>query len=520
MKSPSNQSLNNYSQSGKSPRQNRSTSIENSNNIVEYNIDDDGNIDVESPKIIEDFTKNNALDVNNENNNNSVENKSNISNLSKMINENIPLIKSLSISNILPMYIQNRSKSDEKKTILENKKEINNDDDLSKKLNDLESNFSTSPYDKKEYIEPMFTSLRVESKQESETQNPEVVIIEDTKVEENMKNIQESKEEPPKEEKVEESKKEESKKEESKEEESKEEEPIQLIEKKMLTNEEYEAQTKISTQFAMIELGAQIAEMKFKESMKEKRIKDLTDFYTDFILTDEQYEELWKDDFNLEEFLVELEDKNSDLFETLSIKNQKVKNEINKFAIAYSILYKQAEENNEKIEDLSQELLDREEELEQNINELDQKDLIIKSNVEKITYLEDRILAIKRYYHSRKNRMYIDFAIIFVISNLLNFTLNRFGLKYHLQILYQCLYQMLLILNLFSKFIGVLGYFLLKNTFNFKIIFMFIFGLGLIQTYNLGKDLLEKKMNIKIDYDKKIYEQLQKLNCFQKPKKD
>lgn len=517
------QSFNN--QNSKSPRQVRSTSVE--NNTVEYNVVDEDMIDIESPNIIENDNKDN---VNNNENDKDENNNNNYS-----FTNNIPLIKTIS------SYLNIRNKSEEKSSPTNFSKIVESDESLIKKMNDLESNINSIQNDNNNNIihninnnsNMKVTSKTTENEKLSDNNHTILGLKNSFNSNENGKNesihffnnnfknktevinVEEESNEESNEESKKESKEEskEKSKEETKEE-TKEEEP--LIEKKMLTNEEYELQTKLSTQMAMIELGTQIAEIKYKETIREKREKELTNFYDELLLDDELFDELWEEDFHLEHYLETLEDEYSQTFTDLNIKNQKMKNEFNKFVIAYSILNKKLQEKDEKIEEVSQELQDREEELEENIKELDEKDEVIKKDGERVQFLENRLHIIKKYYHSKKNRMYIEFAFILLATNLLNFTVNRFGIKYHLKILYASLFNTLYLFQIISKFVSIVTFFIFKNLMNFQIVYLFIFGLGILQLYQLSKTFIEQKFNIKLDFESKIIESFQRLNCFQK----
>ncbi len=529
IKNNSNNNLSSYNQNNnsKSPRQVRSASIENSNNTVEYNIVDDDMIDVESPNIIE----NNEI----EENNNVKEEYTN--------NFNIPLIKT--ISSMLNMNSK-RNDSDEKN---KEKTNVNKEDELIKKMNDLESNINNienenkdSIFTSKESIE-MNSSLLTTPKDLQNDNNFQTVKTntafknirldkdtEEQKINEtsnffnNPRNspinknvieiVNDDKNNNSKDELNNESKQEESKKDEFKDEEPK------LIEKKMLTNEEFEAQTKISTQIAMIELGTQIAEIKFKENLKEKRENELTKFYNEIVLDSDSLQELFENEFNLEDYIENLEEENKETFDKIGIKNPKMKNEFIKFLIAYSILNKKLEESNEKIEEIQQDLDDREEELEDNIKELDEKDKIIEKDNARILFLEDRLYVVKKYYHIKKNKMLMELGGIIFVSNLLNFTINRYGINYHIKVLYSTLFNILYLIKGIFKLITMISYFMFSNVFNLQIVYFFIFCLGMIQFYQLTKSFVEKKFNFKIDFENKIIENIQRLNCFNKPKKD
>jgi hypothetical protein len=129
----------NQNNNSKSPRQVRSTSIENSNNTVEYNIVDDDMIDVESPNIIE---------------NNEIEENTNVKQ-DYSNNFNIPLIKT--ISSMLNMNSFTNKDSNYQSPKRNNSNEKNNyiDEDLIKKMNDLESNINNIENENKDSI---FTS--------------------------------------------------------------------------------------------------------------------------------------------------------------------------------------------------------------------------------------------------------------------------------------------------------------------------------------------------------------------------
>ncbi len=295
-------------------------------------------------------------------------------------------------------------------------------------------------------------------------------------------------------------------------------EPVELIKKRLLTKEEEELETKLATHNAMILLGEQIAEKKLIEKLMEKRQDDLLKDFDSLILSDEEYEELWEDDFSKDDFIRNWIENNTEVFNKFNIKNQKVKEDFAKFSIAYSILIKKNEEFDEKLEEVKNDLKEREEELEENIKELDEKDEANGKLVEKINTYDERIRKIKIYYVNKNNRNSIELITICALSNLLNFSINHYGIRYHIKLSYSI---MIMLINLFSGFIKIFGKSLLilfNFIFNLNIIYSFIFVLGMIQMYQFGVKIVKEEDRKKIMND---FNNLKnRINCFNKPKKD
>lgn len=250
--------------------------------------------------------------------------------------------------------------------------------------------------------------------------------------------------------------------------------------KKMLTKEEMEAETKIATQRAMIQLGEQIAEKRFTEKMEKERREKIEKIFEELVLDQEYMEK--KD---IEDWIEENEGK---LKEWGFQKRMEGKELFAKLLFAYSYQKIDLEKQQNEIKELKNTIQENDEQMEQYIEEIEDKERIVESKDQTIKLQENSIIRLNlRINEEFKRDYYIYFMILFVSSHILSITIQRYGILNHILIILKIGD---LILDMGECFWNI-GHIVLKKiletTMRSETMYSFVLLMACIQMIHIGK---------------------------------
>ena len=197
--------------------------------------------------------------------------------------------------------------------------------------------------------------------------------------------------------------------------------------KKMLTKEEMEAETKIATQKAMIQLGEQIAEKRFTEKMDQERRRKLEEFFEKYVI---EKEELEKKD--VEDWINEHEEEMRSWGFNKRMDGREI---FVKLVFAYSYGKMDFEKETEKNEELEETIKENDEQMEEYIHEIEEKEKIIFEKNQMIELQQQSIIRLNFRLNKEYKESFEVFGILLFVTNLLNFTIQRYGILKHIWIL-------------------------------------------------------------------------------------
>lgn len=198
--------------------------------------------------------------------------------------------------------------------------------------------------------------------------------------------------------------------------------------KKMITKEEMEAETKIATQKAMIQLGEQIAEKRFTEKMEQERRRKFEELFEEYVM---EKEELEKTD--LEDWINDHED---ELKSWGFYKKMNGRDLFAKLIFSYSYLKMDMEKEKEKNEQLEETIDENNEQMEEYIKEIEEKENILECKDKTIELQSHSIIRLNHKLNEEfKNDYFVYFGILFLVSHILSLTIQRYGLFTHLWII-------------------------------------------------------------------------------------
>lgn len=268
--------------------------------------------------------------------------------------------------------------------------------------------------------------------------------------------------------------------------------------KKMLTKEEMEAETKIATQKAMIQLGEQIAEKRFTEKMEKERREKLEDLFEEYVLDKDNLEKM-----DVEDWMQEHED---ELKSWGFHKRMDGREVFAKLIFAYSYAKLDLEKEKEKNEELEETIKENDEQMEEYIHEIEEKEKIIQQKESMINLQQDSIYRLNVRLNKEYKESFVVFGFLLIFTNLLNFSIHQYGIIKHIWILVYmgdivtCCVQFV-----FDMICFLFGYLLdVILDCDFKYGMMMI--LAMIQMFHFGKmgyEMMKKKYKEKLDMFKK-----------------
>ncbi len=268
--------------------------------------------------------------------------------------------------------------------------------------------------------------------------------------------------------------------------------------KKMLTKEEMEAETKIATQKAMIQLGEQIAEKRFTEKMEKDRRKKLEDLFEEYVLEKDDLEKI-----DIEDWLNEHEDEMRSWGFNKRMDGREI---FAKLVFAYSYVKMDLEKEKEKNEELNETIKENDEQMEEYIHEIEEKEKIIQQKDHEIDLHQHSIYRLNFRLNKEYKESYVVFGILMILTNLLNFTIQKYGIIRHIWILVYMgdvvTYCIQFVFDLICTLFGYLLDMILDCDFKYGIMMI----LAMIQMFHFGKmgyNYLYQKLQLKLEKRKK-----------------
>lgn len=268
--------------------------------------------------------------------------------------------------------------------------------------------------------------------------------------------------------------------------------------KKMLTKEEMEAETKIATQKAMIQLGEQIAEKRFTEKMEQERRRKLEDLFEEYVMEKEELEKM-----DVENWINEHEDELRSWGFNKRMDGREI---FAKLVFAYSYGKMDMEKEKEKNEKLEETIDENNEQMEEYIHEIEEKEKIILEKNQMIELQQQSIIRLNLRLNKEYKESFEVFGILLFVSNLLNFTIQKYGILKHIWILVYMGDGVIYFVRFVIDFICTLfGYFLdMILDCDFKYGIMMI--LAMIQVFHFSKmsyHYIFKRLQQKLEKRKK-----------------
>lgn len=260
--------------------------------------------------------------------------------------------------------------------------------------------------------------------------------------------------------------------------------------KKMLTKEEMEAETKIATQKAMIQLGEQIAEKRFTEKMEQERRRKLEDLFEEYVM---EKEELEKKD--VEDWINEHEDE----MKALGFHKRMDGRELfAKLIFSYSYLKIDMEKERDKITQLEETIQENDDQMEEYIKEIEEKEILIQQHTKTIELQNHSIVRLNHKLNEEfKNDYFIYFGILFVISHILSLTIQRYGLFTHIWMIIRFGDLILDIMEMMMMCMKITMDFVIRITLNSHFLYGLIFlmaGLQMMHLVKIGYDLCKNHL--------------------------
>ena len=253
--------------------------------------------------------------------------------------------------------------------------------------------------------------------------------------------------------------------------------------KKMITKEEMEAETKIATQKAMIQLGEQIAEKRFTEKVERDRRNKLEELFEDYVIDKDELEKM-----DVEDWLNEHED---DMRSWGFNKRMDGREFFVKLLFTYSYAKMDMEKEKENIEELEETIKEDDEQMEGYIQEIEEKENIILQKNQIIESQKNSIIRLNLRLNNEYKESFQVFSLILFLTNLLNFTIQRYGILKHIWMLVYIGDAVIYFVKFVFDFIFTLfGYFLdmiLDCDFKYGIMMV----LATIQMFHFGKMFFE-----------------------------
>jgi hypothetical protein len=249
--------------------------------------------------------------------------------------------------------------------------------------------------------------------------------------------------------------------------------------KKMLTKEEMEAETKIATQKAMIQLGEQIAEKRFTEKMEQERRRKLEDFFEKYVIEKEELEN--KD---VEDWMNEHEEEMRSWGFNKRMDGREI---FAKLVFAYSYGKMDFEKEKEKNEELEETIKENDEQMEEYIHEIEEKEKIILEKNQMIELQQQSIIRLNFRLNKEYKESFEVFGILLFVTNLLNFTIQRYGILKHIWILVYMgdavIYFVRFVIDFIFNLFGYLLDMILDCDFKYGIMMI----LAMIQVFHFSK---------------------------------
>ncbi len=255
--------------------------------------------------------------------------------------------------------------------------------------------------------------------------------------------------------------------------------------KKMLTKEEMELESKIATQNAMIELGKQMTEKKMREDRRIKNESKYMEVYEDFKLEDETLDEILEEKTEIDRFMDEYIIDNKEDFDEIGLKNKQQRIDFMKFVLVYSILKNKMSIMDERIEELEEDLSINNENMEDYIKELDDKDKLIKNLREKMSKQEIERVNEMSIYKKSINKLMIKSYGTVLFAHLLFFMIMLNGTNKSLKMTYILFCKMINCGMNIIHFVDMIMYRMIMYIINIKIYYLVVILLALMQVNSL-----------------------------------
>ncbi len=262
----------------------------------------------------------------------------------------------------------------------------------------------------------------------------------------------------------------------------------------LMTNEEAEAQMKLITQKALIELGEQICEKKIEERNRDKRWNEMNEKFGKYILDDICLEEYYEDG-KWENWMKENEQTIQDLGFSLGNRGRGGREnfiQLLHFLSMYHDRYNELEDRERFWKECAN---DSEEQSESYIEQLENKE----KEYDELVYRHGIFLRNYRneflnWKNEKEVRMY-QFIIFWLTSSFIQFIIQLFGIKSSLEFIVQCNYFCFFYIYYVFKYSIQFYTNMISLTINtiidYHLMYYLICILAGMQIFQMGRDVYE-----------------------------